>query len=113
MLLIYKLAVVRYFSAVKNDKHKMESCFHNGNVNCFPFICEIEVCGLTPTFKWHLQKFRTSHKRRKIKNSIYQFYNLNTNVPDHLEKKNAVWNWIFSSSSIPPVFCILESTLVT
>ena len=36
-----KLDFVRYFSDVKDDKHTIETCFHNGNVRFFSLICEI------------------------------------------------------------------------
>ena len=41
---------VRYFSDVKDDKHTMETCFHNGNVRFFSLICEIGGSGFTLPF---------------------------------------------------------------
>ena len=85
-----KLDVVRYFSDVKDDKHTIETCFHNGNVRLFSLICEIWGSGFTLPFKsgssghlffslmllnnwpkkiWSLMiKNRAVKKRRKFKN---------------------------------------------
>ena len=41
------MAIIRYFSDLKDDKYRMKTCFHNGNVRFFPFICEIGVSGFT------------------------------------------------------------------
>ena len=51
-LLITGNDFVRYFSNVKDDKHTMETCFYNGNVRFFIFICETGVSRYYPTFKF-------------------------------------------------------------
>ena len=61
------MAFVRYFSDVKDDRHMMETCFHNG-------------------YSKEEKDFRTK-KRMWFKNFICQFCYLNTNFSGHLEKK--------------------------
>ena len=81
MILIYSL-FVRYFFDVKDDKHRMETSLHIGNVLDLKFICEIWVSGFTLPLNV------------KLGNSGKLFFIRKTNEKKkNKEKKNDHW-WL-------------------
>ena len=65
-----KLAFVRHFSDIKDDKHTMETCFNIGNVTFFSFICKNWSVRIYPTFKIPDNSFFTNAAKQMTKEKL-------------------------------------------